>query len=168
MSKCNLCGSRAGSGIRICNQGQGFYQSYTMVWYVSYLQEYWRFLWPRALLKTNEFIESRLWDGAKGRTVSAGSIVYIATVIQQICDQRALKSQKLTVIWTGRFKPKVEKIHEYFAGVWSILHEVNNDVERRGWCTQGSIAWDRCRVSKEAVLVSVQSLETQCTNNAHE
>ena len=47
-SKCDLCGSRTGSGIRICNQGQGFYQSYTMVWYVSYLQEYWRFLWPRA------------------------------------------------------------------------------------------------------------------------
>ena len=48
MSKCDLCGSRAGSSIRICNQGQGFYQLYTMVWYVSYLQEYWRFLRPRA------------------------------------------------------------------------------------------------------------------------
>ena len=47
-SKCDLCGSEAGRGIRICNQGQGFYQSYTMVWYVSYLQEYWRFLRPRA------------------------------------------------------------------------------------------------------------------------
>ena len=47
-SKCDLCGSGAGSGIRICNQGQWFYQSYTMVRYVSYLQEYWRFLWPRA------------------------------------------------------------------------------------------------------------------------
>ena len=135
-SKCDVCGSRAGSVIRICNQGQGFYQSYTMVWYVSYLQEYWRFLQPRAsgdpvcfqvvmqgnqnttyidtsmhylmctlnppdeisrqlsfsmnlnngrlsaLLKTNEFTKSRLWDGAKGRTVSAGSIVYIAIVIQ--------------------------------------------------------------------------------------
>ena len=55
-----------------------------------------------ALLGTNEFTESRLWDGAKGRTVSAGSIVYIAIVIQQICDQRALKSQKLAVIWYGR------------------------------------------------------------------
>ena len=47
-SKCDLCGSQAGRGIRICNQGRGFYQSYNMVWYVSYLQEYWRFLWPRA------------------------------------------------------------------------------------------------------------------------
>ena len=47
-SKCDLCGSQAGSGIRIRSQGQGFYQSYTMVWYVSYLQEYWRFLRPRA------------------------------------------------------------------------------------------------------------------------
>ena len=46
--KCDLCGSQAGRGIRICNQGQGFYQSYNMVWYVSYLQEYWRFLRPRA------------------------------------------------------------------------------------------------------------------------
>ena len=47
-SKCDLCGSQAGSGIRICNQEQEFYQSYTMVWYVSYLQEYRRFLRPRA------------------------------------------------------------------------------------------------------------------------
>ena len=47
-SKCDLCGRQAGSGIRIRSQGQGFYQSYTMVWYVSYLQEYWRFLRPRA------------------------------------------------------------------------------------------------------------------------
>ena len=47
-SKCDLCGSQAGSGIRICNPGQGFYQSYTMVWYVSYLQEYRRLLQPRA------------------------------------------------------------------------------------------------------------------------
>ena len=30
-SKCDLCGSEAGRGIRICNQGQGFYQSYNMV-----------------------------------------------------------------------------------------------------------------------------------------
>ena len=48
MSKYDLCGSQADSGIRICNQGQGSYQSYTMVWYVSYLQEYRRFLRPRA------------------------------------------------------------------------------------------------------------------------